>query len=520
MTGEEWARRLGTDDAPALRPLQAQVLDTLTASPAPYGALCGLDVGVGKTLLSLLIPQALGCRDGEALLLLPAANKQQTLDAFDAWGKFFPGVRPKVLAYEKLSSKSGVDALRKMAPQVIIADEAHKIGNPDAARTKRFLSYMFDNMHVRFVPMSGSFSKGGVEEFAHLAALALRDRSPVPINADLDVLHAWMSPDILHDDTLVPHIVRSLVPDVRSPTPAQVRDAFRRRLVTTPGVVWSTSGSSTVPLSLRSWRTEVTDRTRAFVEDLDKHWRLPDGTEIVSAAEYARHSQTLAYGFFAVPDWDAVGGFDEEWNEARLAWGRAARGYVTYGSLADSIGRAQDLAASGGGPVALRRAWADWAAVRDRIQNVPSAAVWCDDDQINIAGEALQRLYPGTLVWYRSRALADLIEAAGLPVYRRGQAGPEDHRTSAGVSIGVHGTGWHAAHFRRSLVLQPPSNAGIWHQLIGRTHRAGQRREVEILVAQTVPAMKIALQKARVRAEAIATESGQEQKLLVATWRI
>jgi hypothetical protein len=87
------------------------------------------------------------------------------------------------------------------------------------------------------------------------------------------------------------------------------------------------------------------------------------------------------------------------------------------------------------------------------------------------------------------------------------------------LSIAVHGKGKNLQAWDQNLVLEPPSSGAKWEQLIGRTHRQGQSSKVVSLdVAVLSYHDTDKLKKAREEADYIATMTGQDQRLQIATW--
>jgi hypothetical protein len=86
------------------------------------------------------------------------------------------------------------------------------------------------------------------------------------------------------------------------------------------------------------------------------------------------------------------------------------------------------------------------------------------------------------------------------------------------VSIDAHGEGKNLqAHHSRNLYLCAPTNAKIWEQSIGRTHRQGQRAD-EVTVEVVLPCIEFwaALEKSRKQSRYIEATTGQQQRLNVA----
>jgi len=154
-----------------------------------------------------------------------------------------------------------------------------------------------------------------------------------------------------------------------------------------------------------------------------------------------------------------------------------------------------------------------------------SEAVWISDWIVDAAAKwASDKKRPG-IVWVEYPELGERIaRAATVPYYGGGPEASdliirETGQRSIVASIKAHGTGKNLAMFSRSLVVNPPADGATWEQLIGRTHRQGQRAdEVEVEVGLHTPDLLEAFRKAREFARFIQATDGQPQKLLFATY--
>ena len=481
---EKWTAALGQPGAPALRPKQAEAIEALATSHPMCGAILGLSVGSGKTLVAMLAPKVLGC-EGRALCLTMPRLVDQTQAEFDKWREFYPCEPPLVRSYTELSSQAGRNLLNDIDPRLIVCDEAHTLSNPRSARTKRFTRFMGDAMGraarggegCRLVAMSGSFLSRKVEELAGLAGMALLAGSPLPIGNEL---YSW-SPVLDLGGEPTPQQLHGLLPLLRWAGEERrnvqaYRAAFQARLLSTQGVVWSSDGSCDKDLTFGGWRVPSTEKTNEALKTLKELWELPDGTMLVSGSEVAYAGHMLPYGVYQVPDWDAVGGFDEEWVDARLGWARECRAFIEYADdpELDSPGLVAKAAMDRKLNARLMAAWDAWYAVKDRPAP-PSVLRVHDPAMLGNLIAGIKALPEGTLVWLSTPELARLLP---FPYYGRGSTPPTEGTVL--VSPEVHGTGWNGQAYHLNLVLQPKTSSGGWEQLLGRTHRGGQTQDVHV----------------------------------------
>jgi len=506
----KWTARLGPN---AKRPLfnhQAQCLEDAVNQD---GGLFALGVGDGKTLLAMLLPEAMG-HAGKAVLLLPSGLIDQARRDHAEWLKEYPVTPPTLVSYEQLSMLKNRTLLEEMAPSLIICDEAHMLGNATAARTKRFMAYMIQAWDTKFVAMSGSFGPS-LSQYYHLAMLALGDGSPLPVRDIVPwcmVLDAGSEPSETQVASFQPLCAWA---GHQETTQATARRAYYSRLASTPGVVWSDSPELPVNLTIRPWSMPVTPTTAAAGTLLDTLWTTPNERVLISAAEVWMHAANLPYGVYTDWDWDAVGGYDAEWDEARKAWGREIS-YLVADGVSDSPAEVETMAEEGSLRARSLRVWAAWDAIKDRV-DPPERFVVYDAEQVDLVRRTVAALPAGTLVWYTSRAVASILNGV-VDVYGAGQPQPTDTSRVIAVSSRVFGTGWHAAAFHRNVILQPNLSTRLWQQLLGRTHRTGQDKDVEVLVAAHTPALRSILASAVQKAKENEELHGVAQKLTRFTW--
>lgn len=529
---------------PALRPVQNAML---YEAGRENGMLGGVGVGWGKTLAGLLLPDALESKRAVLLLppdLLPQFRRDHarygrhfrvpTIIYAKEWdGYLYKAPRLFVVPYSMLSSVRYADILERLAPDLIIADEAHNLRHRTAARTKRFFRYLDKHPECRFCPMSGSLATISIKDYAHLAHFALKNRTPLPRNyRDLTEWAMALDPseDPIPPGALLTRLGKGFDPHTESAT-AAARRAFRSRLVETPGVIFTDDHGAGMGLVIRKMDISVPADVREALHFVDTYWTTPDGAdELTEATEVARVKKQLSQGFYY--RWNWPGGIvDHEWMEARRNWHRVIRDIlkkraregldspllVAMAAKRDEL-RPEEIAA-----------WQAWDSVRERPAP-PTVPVWINDWLILEAVKWCKERTPEDpgIVWCEDVAVLDAIDVAldvdPAPVFR---GGTEDNNRIASAtpaempyivcSRKANDTGKNLQAYCNNLVLRPSSNATNWEQMLGRTHRDGQRAdEVKVSVCLHTPELLLAWEKANEVARFIQNTQGQRQRLVIA----
>lgn len=350
-----------------LRPVQGWALEE--ASDA-RGLLASIGVGDGKTGIDVLLPMAIPGVRTAALLLPPALKPQFLLRDLPQWsqhfktpnlaggvGEFFDG-RPTlhVITYNELSATKNSDLLSRIPHlDLIIADEAHALRDPSAARTIRFLRAFSRLPSTRFAALSGTLTTRSLKDYAHLSALSLRERSPLPIHpptvdewsAALDATSSTQ-PFLKHPGVLLQAFGTFTDEAIRAERDEteRARMLFSRRFSSTYGVIATqdnelrctliledrkvklpteidTEGAKQITPEFQSWleRSQV-GIIGAAVNFVRETKQRPDGEELIEVLEVARCVRQVATGFFyrwRFPRGETVEQI-ELWKKRRKAW--------------------------------------------------------------------------------------------------------------------------------------------------------------------------------------------------------
>ena len=441
------------------------------------GLLASLPVSAGKTLISLLAPVVLGAK--RPLLLIPANLREKTLQiSIPKWAKHFklhPELR--VLSYEQLSQVKQAEYLQQLMPDLVIADECHRVRNKGSAVSRRVYRYYEEFPFTMFVGLSGTTTKRSVRDYAPVLQLALGDHSPLPHRyTDLedwaDVLDEGVEDDLRPD----PGALLELCAPGET-----VRQGYSRRLLETEGYV-SAGGARDCDASLRVTERHVV--VPQVVSDafrkLRTTWCTPGGEMITTALDFARHARELAYGFYYRWKWpnDVV---DFEWLNARKEWKQFVR-WAVKASGSNAVGgrhfdsELQVARACIAGHLDAT-AYNAWKAIRKR-SNPETEAVWLSDSMIDEV-MAWMRRGPG-IVWVEHNAFADRLRTMASPgldefgkpmgdpkpgtfefaCYGGGENGIsyETGRRPVAASVRAHGTGKDLQMFSRALFVAVPTS--------------------------------------------------------------
>lgn len=508
---------------------------------AENGLLANINVGGGKTLIALLAGDVLGADPYKTVILHPADTRCALLrEAKRQFEHFDFDPRVYALSYHQLSQPGGWDRLTNIEPDLIVADEAHKLGRRSSARTKRVIRYFKSRPSTVFTAMSGTLTSKGLSDYAHLAELALRDGSPLPRahntlqrwSACIDVEDPYNVPVSGYWQELQP-LVDEYGPQLDDDLADQpygirrkkAREAYLSRFASTPGVVVTQSESVEAALRLRPQQLEIPPAIESAMREARKSYKLPGGEEIESPLELADSLRQLSAGFYYRWDWPNDEP-DRAWLRARRDWKKAIRHVVRHGK--------QDYDSPAKARAAIRRGEYDYnsdiESARDqwdRHKHKPTPdrePVWIDDYLLDAAigrAESLSDQGRSVLVWYHWRAVADRLEQKGLKVCQPDGIDPETLHGGcpAAVSEHAHGRGLNLQSFDSNIVLTPSPTGKVWEQQIGRTHRRGQPSDtvlVDIYIHNEYARQNV--ESAREDARYMRETQRQPQKILYGDW--
>lgn len=518
---------------------------------ARRGLLGSIGVGVGKTVINLLAPLAIpDCK--VAVLLCPPGVVQQAVVEYELLSEHFevsslivhhpvkldgnenreysrllPG-KPvlHIVPYSRLSRPDSTTLLDRLAPDLIIADEAHKLSDRKTTTTTRWLRCMERAKQIpRFVAYSGSLMQGSIREFDHLSTLALGEYSPLPVDPHEGALWAGVV-----DPVPIPALPGAMA-QLCAPG-EHVRKALRRRITETQGFITTVEPSADVPLHTRADTTlETPDNVQELITTVERTSERPDGELLCTPLERYECTMQLVSGFFY--RWIYPRKEPEEliktWFERRKAWRQEVRWFLDDNSAEhlDSEYLAMQAGLRGLGAIEANRklpSWQPvqllpWLEIKDLVQPKTKAVRVSDFFVQHLAKIAHAQKQ---IVWYDQQELGEwLAQVSGLERFGGGPHAPAQIAQVRGdrsiiVSIGAHGTGRDGLQYRfdRQYVATPPPGSRIWEQLMGRLHRQGQTRAVWTAYAAHHAALRDSFARALDRAKASADILNSRAKIL------
>lgn len=506
-----------------LRPVQAKAL----AEMHDFGGLFGpMRVGSGKSLISFLAPIVLEAK--RPLLLLPAKLRDKTLREIGHYQKHFRIIPPAILSYEIVSRETGGKLLADIAPDLIVADECHRLKNlRGASVVRKVVTYMEDHQTTRFVALSGTITMRSIRDYAHILRWCLPKSSPLP-NTQYD-LEEWANAiDEKIEDMqrlgigalvqLCDPAERERIHEVGEHIALSVtRKAYQKRLTETHGVVATSDSLLGASLSICAVQPQLGSELDAAFTKLRNDWVTPDDHPIIDGFQLWRHARELACGFYY--RWNPRP--PEEWLNARRNWARFARDILAQHT--PGLDSEMPVAKACAREELPNTEYLAWRAIRDTF--VPNQeAVWVSEGTLQFAADWLHSKRGGGICWVEHIAFGErLAEMTGLSYYGAGGLDKQKRMIEDGqgrpciASILANSEGRNLQQWNKSLVVSCQPSGKMWEQLCGRTHREGQEAdEVSYEVVFACKEQMDGFYQALADARYLQDTLGSPQKLLYA----
>ncbi len=473
------------------------------------GCWCNARVGSGKTIISGLASTLMSLKGfSRPLLVVPASLREKTETEFRAAREHWQIAHQYQLeSYTALAQVSRADLLDEYQPDGLIFDEPDPLRRLNASavakRVRRYIrSRREANLPLWCLFLTGTPDRDAITDYAHMIHWALGDGAPFPVaGADLEwsELQSWSAwldkGERAESGAFRKYFPAAGVPGAGLDAPEAERDRdndlYCDRLIHTPGVIVSDDSFNDAELRVSVYHQDP-GLEKEF-EMLRTLWLRPDGWDLLDADPDPKSqdeantfsiwgvARQLALGFFYVPDPEPP----KEWLAARKAWARYVKLLIdAQGSRYDTPKQVENAAVraiANGGKVLE---WSNWLALRDTF-TPGKRPEWLSDHAIEAAASWGSQA-PG-LVWTDHIAFAHrLAQRTGWTYY--GQKGlssagrsveAEDGKRTVIVSRAANHRGRNLQFaFSRSLITAMPNAARDVEQLLGRTHRYGQRERI------------------------------------------
>jgi hypothetical protein len=540
-----------------LRPVQAWALTEVLESGvvdgfiSEGGGLLPIGCSGGKTLISLLLPTVIE-EAKKVLIVQPAKLREKTLDEMSAYRRNWhirDRLGDSVISYDKISADPAF--LEEYDADLWFFDEGHKLKNPASALVRRIARIVHRRREEKrptiVVVATGTLTTRSINEYAHICEWIFgAQRSPLPLART--IRREWAGATDAKVESFRrrnPGVLLQLATAEEKKTLDPVQAARRgiaRRLKETAGVIWTDSTFNAVPLIIscveppytpakgtreilclpcegqgcrrcgnRGVHTIPNSVDGAFMQ-LRNLQQTPDGLPVPDASARWRHAREYASGFYYTLNPRPP----RPWLKARTDWhqfvvkmlDKHMPGIDSMGDVARQWPQCQQLAA--------------WHAVKhDYNPDKHREAVWLDASILTYAIDWLRK-GPG-LVWVEHVAFGERLAAlTGLPYCseqgcdaRGVQAFKQ--RPDRGVICSVQsiGEGQNMQAWSRNLVISCTPHGRVWEQMLSRTHRDNQTRQVDVDVLVSCTELYDGFQQALEDADN-AQESTGPQKLLIA----
>jgi hypothetical protein len=434
---------------------------------------------------------------------------------------------PAVESYQQLTQAGSVDMLERRNPDLLMGDECDKwkaLERSGAKRVGRYLDIARERCKRLF--LSGTGKRKSIRDDAHFAVWALMDRAPVPLfSKELEDWRLALDEDSVVGQTrLRPGALNQLChrfgiapeqPDAPSIGElARVREAYRMRFESTPGIVIYDQSECDQPLLLDFELAPHDDLIEKDFEVLRTEWRTPANLDVIeerkageqdNAFAMYRVIRELGSGFCYY--WDPPA--PKEWLAARKAWFQFVRSEI---EATAATARPLDTM------LAVERAYPDhpylrdWQAAQAFYQFKPnSVPMWRSASVFYAAAMRAQRWREAGetgLIWTRHNAAGQAIASiTGLPYYaakgeridQYGRPCPDDtieaairEASRAGRPPPMAVVGFDSNHRGRNLqaycnayMVGWVQSASACEQWLGRKHRSGQTKPVRVTTLVT-----------------------------------
>jgi len=509
-----------------LRPAQAAVL---SAAFKHEGVLAPLTVGSGKTLISFLLPHIMAFKGyTRPLLIVPAGVSKQTEADYEGTSesKYRDNWRLPPLprtTYQTLSRKRGWEILQEFAPDHLILDECQMASDASGTVWSKLKHYIaLQDKRVPLLCLSASLGNRSPKSYWHFSTHALRENSPVPI--DMWTMLSWHSavadkvPQRIDGEPLI-----KLWHEAEGETTLErAQYAYGQRFTSTPGIVASVGQRPSVGLEIEVVRHDPDPAVLECANHIISKREVPGDPAypLVEDIEITQRLDQLELGFAFV--WYPPP--PPEWRAARKMWATII-GDVLAQKIPglESPELIKDHLLATGSPYA--RYYHEWMAQHE-LYKPPTVPIWVSRKPLEAAEAWLQGRKHG-IVWVPYPHIGlELAERTGLPYFRKGGVSHDGKHhierwdgpcfaSMRSCSVGLNLQ--YKQHENYHLGFD--SVGERCEQLIGRTHREGQKKTVKCTIPIFTEARERAIRQAVIDAKGEERRSRVPKKLAYAEWR-
>lgn len=486
---EPLSRELRTNDTAMLRPVQAAALLECMQN---FGVFVNGRVGIGKTYIAAMASVMLAevMPAVRTLILVPGGIKKTTAHHFaqirQEWK--VPGDM-LLMSYTNISRMPAAGECignlfgEGVGPTVIICDEADKLRHvTKSAVAKQVHDWMKEHPQTVFIVVTGTCDVEGLCDYAHLMDWCLRDRSPLP--RTVPEMREWSSVIDAGESQSQGFVAQELgLP--KDASIARIRATFYQRIRETPGVIIDDSPFTDVDLSISEHVIDP-DCHEHFERLRDFHER-PDGIEITPGIEVEgadvvqgstiwpvarRMGRGLCYVEDPLPP--------QVWMDCRRAYFGWVRRKLEEGDYYTEL-QCRRWAMD-----ACQEEWLKWQEIEPTFSPNPKA-LWLSTVALDWC-EAWGRA-DGGVIWVDDIAFGvELARRTGWDYFQgHGMAKSGRHileaepGSTAIASRKANGTGLNLQYqWHRCLFTTPVNTSRDFEQTVGRFHREGQKKNVQV----------------------------------------
>lgn len=451
---------------------------------------------------------------GITLPLIPLKGKSRE-ERLRLCAKYESGVF--VIPYSLLSTAGGTELLEAIAPTCLIADEAHRLKNPEAAGPNRLWNVLARQKkaghRITVALMSGTMSTKGIKDHFYLAACSLGSLSPSPTNyhtaKDLGTYldagsHFTDGADKVNDILPMVRWARRTFPDRKFDLNLTgARHAYQARLASAPGVVISAGTQCPASLVIANDPSHKPNQgCLDLIKKVDELAMTPDDDEIEYGLHVFKWMYELSSGFYHRRFWDetrwekeplkrAVDQLDLQnaYNKELRNWLKGNRDYAIEQGI-DSpmlIGRNMSLH----GPARVGNTlFTAWKEQHDaRFENMPvreSELIMVSDHRLLATESWCRKNKKGGLIWSHHRGfrkvLVNYLRNAGFNVVQVDSGeGDKLNDPKPGVfyclSLKAFNEGLNLQWGNAMCYAEWPRWANVAEQSLARQHRNGQKED-------------------------------------------